>query len=172
MSLSRLRWSLAGVCAVLVALLAFEILAPLPEWTPPSVPPAAVSIYNAEPRPFVAPPTQAYLTIDARPVFSPARTPVGPLFDAVAGGTEGRTSLGDMSLVGIILDRGTRLAMLRTPSSPMAVALSVGSTIDGWLVVEIDDDHVVLRSNGSDQVLVMSRNNGPPAPSSVSAEPQ
>ena len=106
MSLTSLRWLLAGLCAVLVAVLAFEILAPLPEWTPSAAPAMAVSTGNSQTPPFLRPAMQPYLVIDARPVFSPARAPVGPLFDADPVGTEGKTSLGDISLVGIILAAG------------------------------------------------------------------
>ncbi|MDE2184065.1 MAG: hypothetical protein KGJ78_13685 [Alphaproteobacteria bacterium] len=161
MSVSALRWWLAGTCAALAGMLAYLALAPLPSWTPAAAAVVGHPLPDVAAKAFIAPPSDAFAVIDSRPIFNPQRTPVAAFTDTLSGGQGGSASVGDLSLVGIILDRGTRLALLKTSSQPLAVALTTGGSIDGWQVVEIGEDHVVMRSNGSDQVLSLSRNHPP-----------
>ena len=157
-----------GLCGFLLILLAYEVFAPIPEWQPDAPggdvhPPQMAATY-----PFIAPSAEAFAIIDARPVFNPLRTPLQASND-ISSGT-GSVTLGDLSLIGIILDHGTRIALLRTPGKPLAVAVTAGTAIDGWQVVSIGSDRITVRANGSEQDLLLSANK-PPAQAAPAVPP-
>jgi hypothetical protein len=157
LSYARLQWLLLAFCGILLALLIYEMFAPIPEWNPPAIPHEAYRFQAIATYPFIAPSTDAFDVIDARPVFNPRRTPLQVTHDASDTGS-GSVMVSDLSLVGIILDRGTRIALLRVPSKPLAVAVTTGTSIDAWQVVSIGSDRIVLRADGSDHELLLSAN--------------
>ncbi len=169
LSYSRLHSLLLSVCGILLVALIYEAFAPIPEWNPPA---ASYRKHGSETMatyPFIAPSIEAFAEIDARPVFNPRRTPLRVAYDAASGTAGGTVAVGDLSLVGIIVDRGTKLALLRTPGRPLAVAVTVGAAIDGWQVVSIGSDRVRLGANGSEQELLLSANKAPPMQQSPAA---
>jgi hypothetical protein len=163
LSLSRLRALLTGLCAVLLAVLIAEVLVPVPQWQPPTPAPLAVQAPPPLVAPAPVPPISAFAQIGEHDVFDPRRAPLKAP-PSVSGGV---ASLGDLSLVGIILDGGTKLAMLRVRGQPQAVALSTGASIEGWQVVGIGSDRVTLRGSGGQQVLLLSANK----PAAASPQP-
>ncbi|MGA7676317.1 MAG: hypothetical protein WCA78_14875 [Rhizomicrobium sp.] len=181
LSVSRLQWVLLALCGFLLVVLAYELFTPVPEWTPAPVArlehgPQTVTTY-----PFVAPSIEAFAILDTRPAFNPLRTPLHVTGNTLSGygsasGAAGSVTFGDLALIGIILDHGTKLALLRTPNRPLAVAVTTGAAIDGWQVVSIGSDRVVLRANGSEQELLLSANKAPAtqqaAPPTQSGEAQ
>ena len=140
----RTQFGLAAASVLLVALLIYEISAPLPEFNPPA--------FRLRPRgqrmagivTVTTPPPEAFAAIDARPPFSPSRRPV-----AAPGAGEASLAPPEVSLVGVILDKEDRLALLKTPTSPLATAYHVGATISGWQVSEISPDRIVLSAGVS-----------------------
>jgi hypothetical protein len=159
LSYSRLRQFLLALCVLLVAALAYEAFAPIPEWTPAAASVARRAQPSVAVYPFIAPPIEAFAMIDARPVFNPTRTPLQVSHDAGSG--PGSIAVGDLALIGIIMDHGIRMALLRTPDKPLAVAVTAGGTIDEWEVVRIGSDRVVLRADGAEHELLLSANKAP-----------
>jgi len=158
--LSRLRAGLAGLCGLLLLTLAIELVAPVPDWRPP--PPAPVA--QSAPPPVlpdtvITPSRDAFALIDRRDVFDPKRAPLTPKAASGGGGT---TSIGDLTLVGIILDGDTKLALLRVPGEPQAVALKAGASIQGWEVVAIGSDRVTLQGTDGQHVLVLNAGKSAP----------
>lgn len=157
--LTTLQVRLAVLCAMLCVLIVAVLAMPLPQWQVPPVAAPPAQTVAAQTDGFRPPSADAFDAIDARPVFSPTRAPLrnaGSLGDGA-----GTATFGDLTLVGIIADNTTRLAVLRVPGHPLAVTVALGGTVDGWQVSEIDADRVVVRGRGSEQELRMSQPRAP-----------
>lgn len=155
--LTRAQVALAMLCLVLASLLAYETNAapaapdvPAARWQSP---PAPAQLPIAPP----LPPSQSFASIDARPLFNPARTPVASVDPAAKIVVPPPT---DVSLIGVIIDGERRLALLRTPASPLEVSVAVGDSVSGWQVATIAPDHVVLHSGTTD--FTVNLNSGRP----------
>jgi hypothetical protein len=149
-------FSAAGV--LLAAALVYQAAAPLPDFDPPLVQIKAKTQQIAAVVPVSTPPPEAFAEIDARPMFSPARKGIA----AAAG--EAATQPPDVTLVGIIVDANDRLAMLRTPGSPLASAFRVGATISGWQLSEIAPDRIVLSAGAARDEIRLAANKAPSKP--------
>jgi hypothetical protein len=158
LSLNPAQLALSGVCAILVMLLGYLLIAPLPEI---SIPQAHARSEPAEdddaplPR-FEAPPKTAFVEVDDRSVFNPARVRVNAT--SIAGATNATTLPSDITLVGVILDGEKKLALIRSPQAPLAVGLGVGGSIEGWQVTRVEADRVAFRAGGPEQELKLSDN--------------
>ena len=62
----------------------------------------------------------------------------------------------DLSLVGVILDGDTRLALFKSASAPLAVGVSVGGSIEGWQVTRVEPDQVGMRSAAGEQEIKLA----------------
>src|ERR1700722_618591 len=154
--LSSAQIVLAGVCSLLGAALFYLLFAPLPEYPVTGIRPPAPTAENIPPARFDAPPEETFKQVDDRSVFNPYRVRVNA--PAVTAST-GVTNLpSDLTLIGVILDGDTRLALIKSPSSPLAIGVAVGGTIQGWQISRVDPDKVVLHGAGADQELKMSAN--------------
>jgi hypothetical protein len=150
-------YGLFGACGVLAALLIYEVAAPLP----------ALEIPAAQARPrtrtasavaaVVVPPPGAFAEIDARPPFNSTRKGIA----ATVGG-DASSAPPDVVLVGIIASGGDQLALVKTPSSPLATAFRTGATISGWQVTEIHPDRIVLSSGPARSEIRLEANRAPP----------
>ena len=152
--LARMRAVLGSLCGLLAIAIVYEVLAPIGD-----VPVAAgVIVRLPAERPlepaFVMPASAGFAAIDARPVFDRSRLPVaGPPGPMPGAGT----ALGQMSLVGVIIDSDRRIALVRSANAPLALSYPVGAFLGGSRIVEIDPDKVVLRSaDATTQELRMS----------------
>lgn len=163
-----------AVSLVLAALLAASLSAPARRWEPPPAPPFAA----------VAPPASAPLPparIDtaetmSRPLFVPSRRPPPPAPVAGSASAAAPGTLANMTLIGTIVGPGARVALIRTSGASVVQRLAPGQSVNGWEVVEIGQDHVVIRAGAGEQKLVLpppSQTNGishpaarppPPAP--------
>lgn len=149
----------AATSLALAGLLAYQLSAPLPEFDPP--------VMHLKPKaqragtvvPVTTPSPEAFADIDTRPMFSPDRR-------AIASIPSGDASLAppDVILVGVIVSGRDSLAMLRTPSSPLANAYRVGAAISGWQLSEIAPDRVVLTSAAGRNEIRLDANKAPPRP--------
>ena len=192
--LNPIQLVLSAVCAGLVVLFGYLLVAPLPEISAPPVVhphPAAAAHKKADSDDdsdsdsdsaddsdndattvarFIAPSKQAFAEVDDRLVFNPARTRVAAPSQP---GASSATSLpSDLSLVGVILDDNTKLALFKSPSEPLAVGVSLGGSIEGWQVTRIDPDSVALRAGGPEQEMSLSNNKAPPpGPALVTPHP-
>lgn len=153
------QFGLAGASVLLAALLVYEISAPLPEFDPPA--------FRLRPRAqraagivaVTTPPPDAFAAIDARPPFSPSRRPI-----AVPGTGGASLAPPELSLVGVILDKEESLALLKTPTSPLATAYRVGAMISGWQLSEISPDRIVLSAGAARSEIRLDSNKTTPRP--------
>jgi hypothetical protein len=79
----------------------------------------------------------------------------------------------EVALVGIMIDSHDRIAMLRTPGSPLANAFHLGATVSGWQLSEIAPDRIVLSAGGARAELRLDANKAPakaPAPPPVNSQ--
>ncbi len=178
---------LAAVCAGFAVLLGYLMVAPLPQVSLPAAAharPAAAAAHkdgdsdddsesdddsdnDVTPARFVAPPKQAFAEVDDRLVFNPARARVAAPSQP---GASSATSLpSDLSLVGVILDDNTKLALFKSPAQPLAVGVGLGGSIEGWQVTRIDPDRVALRAGGPEQEMRLSTNKAAPSAPNVMA---
>jgi hypothetical protein len=156
-SLNPAQFALSVVCAVLLIILGYLVVAPLPEISVPQVHARSESIEDDAPLPrFEAPAKAAFAEVDDRSVFNPARVRVSSA--SVAGATNATTLPSDISLVGVILDGEKKLALIKSPQAPLAVGLGIGGSIEGWQVTRVEPDRVALRAGGPEQELKFSDN--------------
>jgi len=147
---ARILFGSTGV--LMAALLGYECLSPLADLEIPTVRLALPSRDAAAARIFQMPPATSFAAIDARPVFDASRQPVaGPPDTMPVSGTS--ASLPPLTLVGIIIDRQTRLALIKLAGAPLAVSYAVGMSVSGWQIVEIEADRIVLRAGGANQEI-------------------
>jgi hypothetical protein len=157
LSLNPAQLALSGVCSVLLVILAYLLIAPLPEISVPQVHARAEPVEDDAPLPrFGAPPKTAFAEVDDRSVFNPARVRVNST--TTAGASNSTTLPSDISLVGVILDGERKLALIRSPQAPLAIGLGVGGSIEGWQVTRVEADRVALRAGGPEQELRLSDN--------------
>lgn len=151
---------LGAVCVVLAVVLGYLLFAPIPEVPVPQVQARTEPVDDTPLPRFDAPPKQAFAEVDDRLVFNPDRVRVeGP---SLPGSTS--TALpSDLSLVGVIMDGDTRLALFKSSAAPLAVGVGIGGSIEGWQVTRVDSDRVALRSGGAEQEIKFSTAL-PPAP--------
>ena len=157
LSLNPAQLALSSVCAVLLVILGYLLIAPLPAISVPPIHARSEPVEDDAPLPRLeAPPKSAFAEVDDRSVFNPARVRVNAT--SVAGATNATTLPSDISLVGVILDGERKLALIRSPQAPLAIGLGVGGTIEGWQVTRVEPDRVALRAGGPEQELKLSDN--------------
>jgi hypothetical protein len=182
LNLNPAQLVLSGICAALLVMLGYLLLAPLPEISVPEVHARVQSVDEDPPLPrFEPPPKTAFAEVDDRSVFNPARVRVSS--QSVAGTNSAATLPSDLSLVGVILDGEKKLALIKSPQEPLAVGVGVGGTIEGWQVTRVEPDRVALRAGGPEQQLLLSDNKatagtqtngpngGPPGPGNFRRPP-
>jgi hypothetical protein len=170
--LNPAQLALGVVCAVLIVLLGYMVFAPIPEIAVPRVQ-TAQDAPDDDDTPlarFQVPPKEAFVEVDERLVFNPSRVRV--VSAAQPGGPTTASLPSDLSLVGVILDGDTKLALIKSQAAPLAVGVTVGGTIEGWEVTRVDPDRVALRAGGPEQELTLSSNNPPPATGPNGGQPR
>jgi hypothetical protein len=146
--------ALAALCGMLSILLGYMLFAPLPDIPAPAIQTHADPVDDAPPARFDAPPKQAFAEVDDRSVFNPLRVRViGP---SAPGAANTNSLPADLSLVGVILDGDTRLALFKSAAAPLAVGVSVGGSIEGWQVTRVGPDEVGMRSAAGEQAIKLA----------------
>jgi type II secretory pathway component PulC len=102
---------------------------------------------------------QEFSAITRRPVFSETRRPEPPASDR----STARQTLDGVILMGTVIGRDRKSALLRLPSSPTLQTVSEGQEIAGWTLEKVLPDRVVL-SSGGDSVEVSIWKDRPPPP--------
>ena len=156
---------LGVLCALLLAASLFATWAPLPVVTASEYSDSPHAIERPLPTAFIPPPQSAFDAINERPIFSPERKPFAP--DTVAGPSAAATPP-SVALVGVILDGTTGMALIRSAASPLETAFSVGQTIEGWAVSEIDADKIVLTSGGARDEIKLEANKAAKSANAIS----
>lgn len=103
---------------------------------------------------FAMPPLTAYAEIAERPLFTPSRRP--PDADEDASVEQAQTAgPGLFILTGVILSGTEKIAFLASRSSDEVKRLREGDDMDGWTLVSVEPDKVVLRSTGREQEVLL-----------------
>lgn len=148
--------------------LIYEISAPPLQFRLPKVAVRPQSEAPAPQRGFVAPPLQEFSEIDERMVFSPLRKAAR---SELAGASAG--AIADVALMGIVVGPKDRIAVVKTPGSPAAQNVSVGGTVNGWLVTRIEADHIVLHANATgEEVELQMRSKNPGSGALIARQPE
>ncbi len=139
---------LAVVCVVLAAVAYGEIRTPFGE--PDAVPPSTTShSTDAETREDVTlPPLSRFSEVTARPLFLQSRR--GSADD---GG--GSAAFTELSLAGLIVTPDTRQALISHGDPAEVVSRREGQSVDGWLVMSIRPDRVIVRNGAEEHELRM-----------------
>ncbi len=152
-----MQLALAALCGALVLVFAYEIAAPIPRFDVPK----STEFYRPAPITFQdtanAPSAASFADIDAHPIFSASRTPIASHVDTAHGGTSSALPT-DVSLIGVIIEGKTRMALLKAASEPFARSVPQGGQIGGWTVMEVDPDRIVLSSGATKQEILLAAN--------------
>jgi type II secretory pathway component PulC len=92
-----------------------------------------------------------YQAVLERPLFSPNRRP--PLEDPMM------TSVSkdfDFELKGVVIDDDVRTALFRRRADGQIVRLTKGDEIEGWRLLEVELDFVVIERDGQEEVLELA----------------
>ncbi len=164
-SLSNLTTAfLAAVCLALGGIVAWEA-SKRAEIT--VTPPPAPKLETPPPPPgeFRLPPLEHYRNFVSRPLFIEGRTPIPA--EAQETGTTAASDLSTLQLTGILdTPESGQVVLLRSRDGKRHYRLHPGETIDGWRLVEIAPDQVVLQRGGRRQPLRLHkpRPNAPVTP--------
>jgi hypothetical protein len=161
----------AGLLATalcLGAVVAYQALAPVaaieaparPDSAPGPLPPAAPPAYRP-------PAEEQFAIINARPLFDPARQPA---MEPEASG-EHSLSPPDLTLVGVAIGARNSVALLKKADARAAISARLGQTIDGWQLVRIAPDFVILRAGVTDYTVRLRQAAGLPQPMVNSVSP-
>jgi hypothetical protein len=155
--------SLGGLCAVLAAAVALELLLPvgtsLPGVEPVSLPPLPITA-TAAPVPDVT-------ELGTRPLFLAARRPIPPEAPAPAKAAAPPpppppAPTTTMTLLGIVDGPAGRVALVK-PQDGAAIRVEEGEKLGSWQVMRIEPDHLTLRAGDVDQDLGFPKDK-PPRP--------
>lgn len=116
---------------------------------------------------FKLPPIKEFSEITARPIFNPSRRQANAV-QRVARRTHrkpkpprpARTSLAQMRLLGILINGGERQAFVTTPRIGKGAWLAENASFEGWKILRIEDNRIVLKS-GTDRRELSLYKEGP-----------
>jgi hypothetical protein len=145
----------------LAGVVAWQTFAPVPDIEELPAQPAIVRPVPVSLPPAYAPPPEGeFAVISARPVFDPARRPVG---EPEAAGMQSLAPP-DLALVGVAIGSGTSVALLKKTTGGAAISVHLGDAIDGWKLTRIEPGLVVLHAAGTDFTVKMRAAAGLPQP--------
>ncbi len=100
-------------------------------------------------------PIENFQAILERPIFSPSRRPPSVELPATTG---------DVAFVlkGILIDEDERTALFRSQRSGELMRLREGDKVEGWILVRIESNQVVVASGEIEKILELTYD--PPAP--------
>lgn len=92
-------------------------------------------------------PAEEYEDILSRPLFNRSRRPeiAQENSQAAAGEKETGTPAANISLNGVVVARGRRVALLRLDNDPKVMHVAEGQQAGGWLIEAIRADRIILR---------------------------
>jgi general secretion pathway protein N len=112
---------------------------------------------------FALPRLADFARVTERPLFSATRRPPPP-----QASQEAIKQSGTLALEGVILSKAERLALISHGQPPALSRVPEGQEVEGWTVVEIRPDGIVLQRDATRQELRLRdkppRRQKPPAP--------
>jgi type II secretory pathway component PulC len=90
-----------------------------------------------------------YQAVLERPLFSPNRRPPLGMITLV------RNKF-DFDLKGVVIDDNVRTALLRRQGDGQIVLVTRGEEIEGWTLLEVELDFVVIERDGHEEVLELA----------------
>ena len=92
-----------------------------------------------------------YQMIAAKPLFSPTRQP------AVSSQLAMPPSPANLGLVGILHAPNKIFAVVHIPGNPKLIVISIGSSVQGWIVTNIGQDRITLQDGQTKQIITFQR---------------
>lgn len=166
----------AGLSLLLGAMAIVDLAAAPRHWALPALAPPPTAGPAAAPQ-ILPPPREEFAESLERPLFSASRRPppAAPAKNQADGRAQAqRAAAGSLALIGTIIGPQTRIALIRNGSAPTQ-RVTPGQSVEGWEIVEITKDRVVLRGGGSQQELTVpppSQSNGNSHPAARSPSQQ
>jgi general secretion pathway protein N len=162
---------LIACCGMLGLFLLYEIFAPLPDVTVPTLPPRSGLAPARFQSPVSMPPLASLAIFNDRPIFSALRKPIVPA--PIGGAATAPPPPPVAALVGVIIDAQRRIALIKSAGSPLAVALGIGESVEGWQLTLIEPDRVVLHQGSTDDEIKLEANRAisKPQPAAVKTTP-
>jgi hypothetical protein len=111
---------------------------------------------------------QEFSAITERPVFSETRRPEPPASDR----STARRTLDGVILMGTVIGRDRKSALLRVPGSPTLQTVSEGQAIAGWTLEKVLPDRVVLSVGGDSVEISIWKDRLPPPEAEEPAQRQ
>jgi len=147
MPISPLNRVLLIVCALLLMIFLGLWIVPIDDsWLNPEAiaPVAQVPVAIKESLPIAVTDN-----LDNRPIFDPTRHAV----TAAPVSTAPETPTASLTLAGLIVGGGERVALIRSSDSKDLVSVHEGDTVSNWFVQTINADGVIVTANGVTQDL-------------------
>jgi len=162
---------LTSLCALLGVSFVYEVAAPLREFSVPVIEHHRSAAPAVAPVPFVPPSVDAFSAINDRSLFDAERRAIAPASTPTQGGAAPPPP--NVVLVGVIIDARDRLALVKTPESPLAVSVKLGASIGGWQVSAIEADRIVLRAGpANDEIRLDAAHSNATVPPAQPQQPQ
>lgn len=92
----------------------------------------------------------AFNEVVERTLFEPERRPPPD-----TGGPQALAELRELTLTGVVIAPGTRLAVLRDHSPNEVLRVPLGASVGDWKLVEVRKDGVVLRRGSATRELLL-----------------
>ena len=152
----RLKQFLIGVCGLATAYIVLEFTR---DFTLESALKEATSTQTDNRHIPTAAPTNNddYEVVTSRPLFNPERRPESiatAIDDSVPPATNETPALtGDLNLSAVILTDKQKIALLQKANDSKLYHLSVGESLDGWIIESIDPDQVKLQRGSETKVV-------------------
>jgi len=160
--MNPVRFSRDGILAIACAGLGLALFlfrsAPPADYHIPDSPPQTLAPLDINAPSFEVPQRSEFDLVDVRFLFNPARLAYVPPPEPVEEPPPPEPP--QISLVGIIAEGASRLAMVRDPAEPYAVGLRVGTNIGGWKVSEISDEFITLSVQSLEHRVVLNTGSG------------
>jgi len=127
-------------------------------WQSDDIAPLSAAVSTSDQKPtegerqlasFQLAPAEDFEDILARPLFNRSRRPDLAQENPQGSGSGSEEAAAQISLNGVVLAGGRRIALLRLDSDPKVMHVAEGQQAGGWLIEAIRPDRVILRRGDS-----------------------
>jgi hypothetical protein len=156
---NRWTWCSAALCLAAAGCLVWQMwgsddIAPVSATAPASDQKAAEG--ERQLASFQLAPAEEFEEVLARPLFNRSRRPdLAQEKLQGGGGTSEEAAAAKVSLNGVVLAGGRRVALLRLDSDPKVMHVTEGQRAGGWLIEAIRPDRIILRRGDSESEVAL-----------------